>query len=65
MRWEVKDENLDLKSLVVEYQVEGVGVWRRVPIKQPEINRRPAMGCRHRRGDQGAGFGRGQGGQRR
>ena len=37
MRWEVKDENLDLKSLVVEYQVEGVGVWRRVPIKRPKL----------------------------
>jgi hypothetical protein len=36
VRWEVKDENLDLKSLVVEYQVEGVGVWRRVPIKRPK-----------------------------
>ncbi len=37
VRWEVKDENLDLKSLVVEYQVEGVGVWRRVPIKKPKL----------------------------
>ncbi len=37
VRWEVKDENLDLKSLVVEYQVEGVGVWRRVPIKRPKL----------------------------
>jgi hypothetical protein len=34
VHWEVKDENLDLKSLVLEYQVEGVGVWRRVPIRQ-------------------------------
>ena len=37
VRWEAKDENLDLKSLVVEYQVEGVGVWRRVPIKRPKL----------------------------
>ncbi len=37
VRWEVKDENLDLKSLVVEYQIEGVGVWRRVPIKRPKL----------------------------
>ena len=59
VRWEVKDENLDLKSLVVEYQVEGVGVWRRVPIKRAEVDRRSAMGCRHGRGAQGTGFGRG------
>jgi hypothetical protein len=37
VRWEVKDENLDLKSLVLEYQVEGVGTWRRVPIKRPKL----------------------------
>jgi hypothetical protein len=37
VRWEVKDENLDLKSFVLEYQVEGVGVWRRVPIKRPKL----------------------------
>ena len=37
VRWEVKDENLDLKSLVVEYQVEGVGSWRRVPIKRTNL----------------------------
>jgi hypothetical protein len=37
VRWEVKDENLDLKSLVLEYQVEGVGTWRRVPIKRPRL----------------------------
>jgi hypothetical protein len=36
VRWEAKDENLDLKSLVIEYQVEGVGVWRRVPVKKPK-----------------------------
>ena len=37
VRWEVKDENLDLKSLVLEYQVEGAGSWRRVPIKRPKL----------------------------
>ncbi len=37
VRWEVKDENLDLKSLVVEYQVEGAGSWRRVPIGRPKL----------------------------
>ncbi len=37
VRWDVKDENLDLKSLVLEYQVEGVGVWRRVPIRRPRL----------------------------
>jgi hypothetical protein len=37
VRWEVKDENLDLKSLVLEYQVEGAGVWRRVPIRRPKL----------------------------
>jgi len=37
VRWEVKDENLDLKSLVLEYQIEGVGTWRRVPIRRPKL----------------------------
>ena len=37
VRWEVKDENLDLKSLVLEYQVEGAGAWRRVPIRRPKL----------------------------
>src|SRR5262249_42678792 len=37
VRWEVKDENLDLASLVLEYQVEGVGTWRRVPIRRPKL----------------------------
>jgi hypothetical protein len=37
VRWEVKDEHLDPKSLVLEYQVEGVGVWRQVPIRQPAL----------------------------
>jgi hypothetical protein len=37
VRWDVKDEYLDLKSLVLEYQIEGVGVWRRVPIPRPRL----------------------------
>ncbi len=37
VRWEAKDENLDLKTLVLEYQVEGVGVWRKVPIARPRL----------------------------
>jgi hypothetical protein len=37
VRWEVKDENLDLKSLVLEYQVEGAGAWRRVPIGRARL----------------------------
>jgi hypothetical protein len=36
VRWEVKDEYLDLRSLVLEYQVEGVGAWNRVPIARPK-----------------------------
>ena len=38
IRWDVKDENLDLKSLVIEYQIEGVGVWRRVPIPRSKAS---------------------------
>ncbi len=37
VRWEVKDRNLDLRSLFLEYQVEGVGVWNRVPIGNPKL----------------------------
>ena len=37
VRWDAKDEYLDLKSLTLEYQVEGVGVWRRVPISRPKL----------------------------
>ncbi len=37
VRWEAKDDNLDLKSLVLEYQVEGVGTWRRVPVKRAKL----------------------------
>jgi len=34
LRWDVRDEHLDLKSLVVEYQVEGGRDWRQVPIRR-------------------------------
>lgn len=34
VRWDVKDENIDLKSLILEYQVEGAGSWRKVPVKK-------------------------------
>jgi hypothetical protein len=34
VRWEVKDENLDLRSLVLEYQAEGASSWGRVPISR-------------------------------
>ena len=37
VRWEVKDENLDLKTLVLEYQVDGAAAWRRVPIRKPKL----------------------------
>jgi hypothetical protein len=37
VRWDVKDENLDPKTLILEYQVEGAGTWRRVPIKKPRL----------------------------
>jgi hypothetical protein len=38
VRWEVKDENLDLTSLVLEYQAEGASSWRKVPINTPKLN---------------------------
>ena len=37
VRWEVKDENLDLKSLTLEYQIVGVREWRRVPLRRPAL----------------------------
>ena len=37
VRWEVSDENLDLKSLAIEYQAEGVREWRKVPIGKPTL----------------------------
>ena len=37
VRWEVKDPNLDLKSLVLEYQAEGGKDWHNVPISRPAL----------------------------
>ena len=37
VRWEVKDEHLDLKTLLLEYQVEGAKEWRKVPIRRPAL----------------------------
>lgn len=37
VRWEVRDEHLDLKSLVIEYQVEGGRDWRLVPVRRPAL----------------------------
>ena len=34
VRWEARDEHLDLSSLVVEYQVVGGRDWRQVPIRR-------------------------------
>jgi hypothetical protein len=38
VHWEVKDENLNLKSLVLEYQVEGATSWRRVPLTAAKLS---------------------------
>lgn len=37
VRWEVKDEHLDLKTLTIEYQEEGARQWRNVPIRRPAL----------------------------
>jgi hypothetical protein len=37
VRWEAKDEHLDLKTLVLEYQVDGAKEWRKVPIHRPAL----------------------------
>ena len=37
VRWECKDENLDLTTLVLEYQAEGASSWRKVPIGTPKV----------------------------
>jgi len=34
VHWEVKDEHLDLKTFLLEYQVEGAKEWRKVPIRR-------------------------------
>lgn len=36
-RWEVRDENLDLETLTLEYQVVGTNEWRRVPLNRPAL----------------------------
>lgn len=35
VRWEARDENLDLNSLAVEYQIAGARDWKRAPLRQP------------------------------
>jgi hypothetical protein len=37
VRWEVRDEHLDLSTLVLKYQVEGARDWRQVPIRQRRL----------------------------
>jgi hypothetical protein len=37
VRWEVRDEHLDLNSLVLEYQAEGAREWRQVPIRRKSL----------------------------
>jgi hypothetical protein len=34
VRWEVRDEHLDLATFALEYQVEGARDWRQVPIRR-------------------------------
>jgi hypothetical protein len=34
VRWEVRDEHLDLSSFALEYQVEGMTNWRQVPLRR-------------------------------
>ncbi len=49
VRWEVKDEHLDLKTLVLEYQVEGAKDWRKVPIRRLSLLGARELGCGHGR----------------
>ncbi len=49
VRWEVKDEHLDLKTLVLEYQVEGAKDWRKVPIRRLALLGLGELGCGHGR----------------
>ena len=39
VRWEIQDENLVLRTLVLEYQVEGSGPldWRTVPLRESDL----------------------------
>jgi hypothetical protein len=34
VRWEIRDENLDPKSLEIQYRAEGARDWRQVPIRK-------------------------------
>ena len=33
VRWDIRDEHLDAKTLTIEYQAEGARDWRQVPLK--------------------------------
>ena len=61
VRWEVRDEHLDLKSLVLEYQVEGGRDWRTGADPPPLADRQRDLGRRHGRAVEGPGDGRRQG----
>jgi len=37
VRWEVRDEHIDLPSFAIEYQVEGGRDWAQVPIRRPAL----------------------------
>jgi len=37
VRWEAKDENLDLKTFILEYQVDGIREWKRVPLRKAAV----------------------------
>ncbi len=37
VRWEVRDEHLDLSSLMIEYQPLGTREWRQVPVRKPAL----------------------------
>jgi hypothetical protein len=38
LRYEARDENIDLTKLHLEYQVEGATTWRKVPLKRPVLS---------------------------
>ncbi|MDX2037977.1 MAG: hypothetical protein SFX72_15120 [Isosphaeraceae bacterium] len=37
VRWEIRDEAIDLDSLILEYQAVGARDWRRIPIRRPML----------------------------
>ena len=57
VHWEAKDENLNLKSLVIEYQLEGASFMAQGADECSQAQRQPSLGCGYGRGDQGAGLG--------